>query len=296
MKNVGFIGLGTMGGPMARNLLSAGYNVTAYDVDESLITALSNEGALSASSAFEAATDQDMVITMLPNGAIVEDVLFGQTGIVDALSSQCVLVDMSTILPAQTDSIHRRLNERGIATVDAPVGRSSQHAIEGKLLIMMGGETEAVERVRSALEHLGDTLVHCGAGGFGQRMKIVNNYMSIALNVLTAESLVLAEASGLDTKLAREVMLGTVAGQGHMATTYPAKVLKQDLTPGFMVNLAHKDMGLALDMAAELNVPMFMGAASRQSYAIARREGRGRQDWTALYQGMRDILSGPKAG
>jgi 4-hydroxybutyrate dehydrogenase/sulfolactaldehyde 3-reductase len=121
----------------------------------------------------------------------------------------------------------------------------------------------------------------------GARMKVVNNFMSIALNALTAEALTLAERSGLDPELARKVMLGTAAGQGHMGGSSPSKVLKGDLTPGFMIDLAHKDLGLALDLAKALDLNLDVGAASRGAYDAARADGRGRQDWTAIYAMMR---------
>ena len=167
--------------------------------------------------------------------------------------------------------------------LDAPVGRTSRHAVEGKLLIMVGGDTAALERGRPVLGLLGDSIVHCGGPGTGARMKLINNYMSITLNALSAEALTLAERAGLDPELTRQVLLGTTAGQGHFATTYPAKVLKGDVTPGFMVDLAHKDLGLALDLAADLDVPVPTGAVARQTYASARLGGHGRDDWTALY-------------
>jgi 4-hydroxybutyrate dehydrogenase/sulfolactaldehyde 3-reductase len=172
--------------------------------------------------------------------------------------------------------------------VDAPVGRSSQHAVEGKLLIMAGGAQADVDRARPVLERLGDTIVHCGPVGSGARMKLVNNMMSITLNVTAAEALMLAQASGLDPELARKVMLGTPAGQGHMATTYPAKVLRNDLTPGFMVDLAHKDLGLALDLASQLRLPVPTATAARQAYEQARNAGHGRHDWTSVYAVLRE--------
>ncbi len=178
--------------------------------------------------------------------------------------------------------------ERGIAMVDAPVGRQQSHAVAGKLLIMVGGADADVERARPILDLMGDTIIHCGPVGMGARMKIVNNYMSIALNVLAAEALILAERSGLDPDLARRVMLGTAAGQGHFGSTYPSKVLKGDLTPGFMVDLAHKDLGLALDLARDIGAPVATGAASREAYDQARAQDRGRQDWTAIYAMMRE--------
>lgn len=292
-EKIGFIGTGTMGAPMARNLLRAGHGVAVFDVAPLAMQALEAEGAVATASPAAAASGADIVITMLPNGSHVESAVFGHDGIAAGISPGALYIDMSTILPALTDSIGERLAQQDIAMVDAPVGRSSQHAVEGKLLIMVGGSDDDVERCRPVLFCMGDTIVHCGRLGMGERMKIVNNYMSIALNALTAEALILAEKSGLDAEQARQVMLGTVAGQGHMGTTYPAKVLKGDLSPGFMVDLAHKDLGLALDTAAGINAPVFLGAVARETYAIARQHGHGREDWTALYAALRELASLP---
>jgi 4-hydroxybutyrate dehydrogenase/sulfolactaldehyde 3-reductase len=272
-----------MGAPMARNLLAGGFAVRAFDVDPAALDRIAGDGVATAGSPAEAAGGAECVITMLPNGEHVEAALLGPDGIADAMPRDGLYVDMSTIAPAATDRLARAMAERGIEMVDAPVGRSSQHAIEGKLLIMAGGGEAAIARAMPVLEKLGDTIVHCGPVGAGARMKIVNNFMSITLNATTAEALILAEASGLDPELARRVMLGTVAGQGHMGTTYPAKVLKGDLSPGFMVDLAHKDLGLALDLAGGLGVAVATGRAAQEAYAQARAQGRGRQDWTAIY-------------
>jgi 4-hydroxybutyrate dehydrogenase/sulfolactaldehyde 3-reductase len=283
LQKIGFVGVGTMGAPMARNLLEGGFELRAFDVDPAALARIAGEGATAAGSAAEAASAADCVITMLPNGEHVEAALLGEGGIADAMRRDALYVDMSTIAPAITDRLVRLMAERAIEMVDAPVGRQVQHAIKGKLLIMAGGSEAAVARAMPVFEKLGDTIVHCGPAGSGSRMKVVNNFMSITLNVTTAEALSLAEASGLDPDLARKVMLGTAAGQGHMGTTYPAKVLKGDLSPGFMIDLAHKDLGLALDLAASLGVAAPTGLAAREVYAQAQAQGRGRQDWTAIY-------------
>lgn len=280
---IAFIGVGTMGGPMARNVARGGHDVAAFDLARPAVTALADAGIRPAESAAAAARSAEVVITMLPNSQHVEQAVCGEDGLADAMPRSALYIDMSTIAPATTDAIGARLAQRGIAMVDAPVGRQQAHAIVGKLLIMAGGTPEAVERARPILRLMGDTIVHCGPLGAGSRMKIVNNYMSIALNSLSAEALVLAERAGLDPKLAREVMLGTVAGQGHFATTYPAKVLAGDLSPGFLIELAQKDLGLALDLASSLGVPVETGAAARGAYEHARQCGCGRQDWTAVY-------------
>jgi 4-hydroxybutyrate dehydrogenase/sulfolactaldehyde 3-reductase len=134
---------------------------------------------------------------------------------------------------------------------------------------------------------MGDTIVHCGGRGAGSRMKVVNNFMSIALNSLSSEALVLAEKAGLDPELARSVMLGTVAGQGHFGGTYPAKVLKGDVAPGFMIDLARKDLGLAMELGRELGIALPTGEAAANAYDRAQADGRGREDWTAIYLSAR---------
>lgn len=283
IQTVAFVGLGTMGAPMARNLLRAGYKVRAYDVNDGAKAALVRDGAISAESPADAARGAECAITMVPDSPQVEEALFGPVGIASTLGKDAIFIDMSTIAPSATDRFSTRLRERGIEMVDAPVGRSPQHAVEGKLLIMVGATPDGLARVQPVLERLGDTIVHCGPPGMGSRMKIVNNFMSVTLNVTTAEALLLAERSGLDPELARTVMLGTVAGQGHMATTYPAKVLRGDRTPGFAIDLAYKDLGLALDLASELGVDVPTARAARPVYERARSEGHGREDWSALY-------------
>ena len=279
---------------MARNLLRAGFRLSAFDIDAAAIAAL--DATEPARSAADAARDADCVITMLPNGEHVEEALFGPAGAAPALAPGSLAIEMSTIAPAVTDRVARRLAEQGIAMLDAPVGRSSLHAVAGKLLIMVGGAAEDLARARPILEALGDTIVHCGPSGRGSRMKIVNNYMSATLNVTTAEALALAEASGLDPELARQVMLSTVAGQGHMGTTYPAKVLKGDLSPGFMIDLAIKDLRLALDLGRSAGTALATGTVARDAYEEASRQGRGREDWTALYALAREKLARERSG
>lgn len=283
MSRIGFIGVGNMGGPMARNVARGGHEVHAFDVDARAVERLAEAGVRPAKSAAAAAEGVDVLITMLPNSAHVEQAAFGDGGFARVLAKRVLYIDMSTIAPAMTDSIGARMQGLGIAMVDAPVGRQQSHAIAGKLLIMVGGAAADVERARPILSLMGDTIIHCGRLGMGARMKVVNNYMSTALNVLSAEALVLAECCGLDANLAREVMLGTAAGQGHFGSTYPAKVLKGDLAPGFMVDLAAKDLGLSLDLAKDVGAPVGMGLAAREAYDQARAQGRGREDWTAVY-------------
>ena len=171
--------------------------------------------------------------------------------------------------------------------IDAPVGRTSLQAVTGELLFMVGAEMQHLERVRPILECMGNSIVDCGGPGAGARMKIVNNLMTTCLNVLTAQVLTFSDATGLDRDLAISVMSGTAAGQGHMKTTYPAKVLQGDLSPAFMIDLAKKDLDIALTLSKQLNVPLSLAEQAEKIYTDAQKHGRGAQDWTAIF----DMLS-----
>ena len=198
MTQVGFIGTGVMGLPMARNVIKGGFGLTAFDVNPDAMTTIRQDGGEVAGSAAEAAANADVVITMLPNSEHVETAVFGPEGADQGMAEGILLIDMSTILPTVTDTLGAELKKRGRRMVDAPVGRSSQHAIEGKLLIMAGGDAADVEEAQPLFACMGDSIIHCGPLGSGARMKLVNNYMSIAANVVTAESLTLAERSGAE--------------------------------------------------------------------------------------------------
>lgn len=287
MSSIGFIGVGVMGMPMALNLIREGHQVRAFDIAADALAAIGRKGAETADSPKEAAAGADFVITMLPTGAHVAEAVFGADGAAEAMSGDSLLIDMSTGLPSDFDVLAGRLHSDGKQAIDAPVGRTSQEAEEGTLLIMVGGKTSQVEHARPVLGCMGDTIIHCGPAGAGIRTKLVNNYLSIVSNVVVAEALAIADGAGLDRHTVIEVLMGTTAGRGHLGTTYPAKVLSGDLQPGFMVDLAHKDLGLALRMSSENGSPAAMGASALPVYAAAQGQGMGRLDWTAIYHLVR---------
>lgn len=287
MSAIGFIGLGQMGAPMASNLLRQGHQLRVFDVNPDAIQTLAAKGAQSATTPAQAAEGAEFVMTMLPNGDLVREVLFGEHGICESLAKNALVIDMSTIHPLQTDRLISDMAERGFSMMDVPVGRTSDHAVAGTLLLLAGGTAQQVERARPVLMAMGNALINAGGPGMGIRVKLINNYMSIALNALSAEAAVLCEALGLSFDIALQVMSGTPAGKGHFTTSWPNKVLKGDLSPAFMIDLAHKDLGIALDVANQLHVPMPLGAASREVYSQARAAGRGREDWTAILEQVR---------
>lgn len=283
MKRIAFIGLGTMGSAMSANIVKGGFEVVGYDPNTAAIDQLVANGGVGAESAAEAAQGADIVITMLPVGAIVEAVLFGEKGVVETLRGNRLIIDMSSISPKETDKIREGLNRKGLRMIDAPVGRTSHFARLGKLLIMAGGVAADIEEARPVLECMGSEIEDCGGPGMGVRMKAINNLMSTALNSLTAEVLTLAEVYGLNVDKAIEVMGGTPASKGHMVTTYPNKVLKGDIEADFMLDLAKKDLDLAINMAVDADVPLVTAKAAAAVYSEAQDAGYGVKDWTALY-------------
>ena len=287
--HVGFIGLGMMGGGMSSNLLKAGHTVSGFDLSPASMERHAKAGGVVAKSAKEAVKDADVIFTMLPNGPDVESVLLGAEGVAAHIKPGAVVVDSSTILPKTTDSIAARLNAMGVAMLDAPIGRTSEHAWAGTLIFMVGGEKAHFEKALPLFEKMGEVTYHCGPVGTGIRTKIINNYMSIVLNVLTSEALTLAEKFALDRDTLIKVLMGTPAGRSHLTTSYPAKVFKNDVTATFMLDLAAKDLGLAIQAGAAEGVPLATGAAAQQIYNIAQSHGHGKEDWTAMLVNMREL-------
>lgn len=292
---VGFIGLGTMGLPMAINLAKSGLEVTGFDLSADAMSKLAAAGGASAESAAKAAEGAQFIVTMLPTAAHVDAALLGESGAISGAPPDALVINMSTILPEETEALAAKLALQQYRLIDAPVGRSAIEAARGALLILASGAPADLEAAQPLFGAMGNQTINCGIVGNGSRVKVINNFMGISLNALTAEVLTLAEASGLDIRLALDVMRGTIAGLGHMKVTYPNKVLKGDLEAGFPVDLAHKDLVLALNLAARVNAPVFMGAAALQSYSVTRADGRGRQDYTAVYSVLRGLADLPEA-
>ena len=291
MATIGFIGLGQMGAAMATNLIKAGHALNVYDISADAMAKLAGVGATPCDSPAAAAKEAEFVITMLPNGTLVRSVLLGADGVVSTLPKDALIIDMSTVHPLETDALIADMAKEGIEMMEAPVGRTSDHAVAGTLLVLAGGTKGQIAKAQPLFDVMGSETIDAGGPGMGIRVKIINNYMSIALNALSAEAIALAEKIGLSFETAMAVMSGTPAGKGHFTTSWPNKVLAGDLTPAFMIDLAHKDLGIALDLANQVGVPMPMGAASRELYNMSRVAGRGRQDWTAVLEQVR-ALSG----
>ena len=282
MDRVGFIGLGNMGRPMASNLARKGFPLVVFDINPAPLGPLQALGARAAGSGAAVADDSDLVITMLPNSASVEEVLLGENGVLGRLRAGAAVMDMSTVDPLLTDLLAAAATEKGIAFVDAPVGRLASHAERGESLFMVGATAEAFARVRPLLEAMGTTIHHCGGPGTGMRTKLVNNYLAIVSCAFNAEALALSQRFGLSLEKTLDVVHGTTATNGQLKIAWASKVLKGDTAPGFTIDLAHKDLTLIVNAARECRVPMPIGVTALESFTAARTHGEGAKDFSAM--------------
>jgi 4-hydroxybutyrate dehydrogenase / sulfolactaldehyde 3-reductase len=279
---VGFIGLGTMGRPMALNIQKHGHALTVFDIAPAALGALTAGGARAADSPAAVARASEVVITMLPDAPDVERAALGPDGVIEGLRPGALYVDMSTIDPATTRRIGKAFAERGRAMIDCPVGRTQDHAVAGTLVLMAGGDAALIERVRPVLMCMGETLYHCGGLGAGEAMKLVNNCLAASILAANAEALVSGVKNGLTVELMQTVIASTLAHNAGLATALPKKALAGDFTPGFMVRLAHKDVRLALGMAAGEGVETPIGHAALATLAAACERGLAGDDVSSV--------------
>ena len=291
MIKVGMIGVGTMGCPMASNILSKGNDLKFFDpyVQEENKSKLLNLGGKYCTSIKELLDDRDFVITMLPNGNNVKEVCLGDDGLLKQEKKDFIHIDMSTILPADSIAINKEFESHNIKMFDAPVARLVNNAIDGTLLILVGGDKNKFNEIEPLLKTMGSDVVYCGNSGSGSKMKIINNYMSIVSNIVTAETLSLVEKSGIDLNLAINLLTTTAAGKGHLNVSYPIKVLKNDLTPGFKNTLALKDLRLALEQGALDDVDLSTGKSALKIYEGADKTEYKDLDWTSMFNYVKEI-------
>jgi 4-hydroxybutyrate dehydrogenase/sulfolactaldehyde 3-reductase len=282
MQPIGFIGLGRMGNPMASNLCKKGFELLVFDINPKAVAAFSRSQAKAAKSVADIADSCEVLITMLPGSAHVESVVLGAEGLLARGRAGQLILDLSTIDPNTTDLIAGRASEKGISVVDAPVGRLASHADRGESLFMVGASAEDFERVLPLLQAMGTTIHHCGKVGSGIRTKLVNNYLAIISCQLNAEALALSQRFGLDLKKTLEVIDGTTAFNGQLRLNWPTKVFKGDISAGFTIDLAHKDLSLIMDAANKAKVPLPVAAAAREMFTIARAGSYAQSDFSAM--------------
>lgn len=278
---LGFIGMGIMGAPMARNLLKAGYGVTVWNRTRSKAEALVADGAEVAGSPREVAAASEIVLACVTNSPDVEEIALGPDGVIEGAADGSVFIDHSTIAPATARSVAAKLAEKGVAMLDAPVSGGDIGAQAGTLAIMVGGEEHVFERCRPVLDAMGKTIVHVGPSGSGQVVKACNQVAG-GLNLLAlAEAVALARRAGVDPAKMLQVVGAGAAGSWMLSNLGP-RALAGDFAPGFMVELMQKDLRLALDAANASHTPLAGTAVVHQLFQVLEAAGRGRDGTQAL--------------
>ena len=278
---IGFIGLGIMGKPMARNLMKAGYQLVVYNRSSGSMNELAAEGARTASNAREVAEQSDIVITMLPDSPQVQEVMTGENGVLAGAKANALVIDMSTISPVVTQQLAQAAQARGVHMLDAPVSGGDVGAQQGTLSIMVGGGSEDFERAKPLFEVLGKTIVHVGGTGAGQVVKACNQVV-VALTIeAVSEALVLGSKAGVDPAVIIQVLSGGLAANRVMEVRGP-NFLKHDFQPGFKIALHHKDLGIALAAGREYGVSLPVTAIVDQMLQALKLRGQGEQDHSAL--------------
>lgn len=278
---IGFIGLGIMGRPMATNLLAAGHELVVHNRSSAAMQELATKGATTADTPKEVAQQVDLVLTMLPDGPDVEQVVLGPDGVADGAAPGSLLVDMSSIAPAVSRSLHEQLAPRGIALLDAPVSGGEPGAIEGTLAFMVGGAEEDLDRAREILEILGGSVTHVGPIGAGNIAKLANQAI-VAVNIaVLGEAAVLAKAAGVDPAAVIDAIRGGLAGSKVMEQKAP-KMLEGDFAPGFRIDLHIKDLDNALGTGHGCGAALPLTAAVREMMTAISAAGHERDDHASL--------------
>ncbi len=278
---VAFIGLGVMGAPMARNLLKAGHEVTGFDVVNKGLDALVEAGGNRAGTIKAALEGAEVAITMLPDSPQVEEVAFGEEGLLASAKAGLLYIDNSSIAPPVARRVSAAARARGLRPLDAPVSGGEAGAIEGSLSIMVGGKAEDFEAARALLEAMGSTVAHVGGDGAGQTVKVANQLVVAGVIEAVAEATVLLQASDVDVPAALDVLAGGLAGN-RILDRKRVSMLAGDFTPGFRVDLHHKDLGNLLATAREVGVSLPLGGLVAELMAALRARGGGSLDHSAL--------------
>ncbi|MDQ1281107.1 MAG: 2-hydroxy-3-oxopropionate reductase [Thermoproteota archaeon] len=280
MKKIGFVGLGVMGKPMAKNLMKAGYALCVWNRTKSKMDELTTSGAISANSPREVAEKSDIVITMVTDSQDVEEVILGKSGIIEGAKLGSMVIDMSTISPQVTQHIAEKLSHKEIKMLDAPVSGGEVGAIQATLSIMVGGPKEVYDECLPIFNALGKKVTYMGGSGMGQATKLCNQVIC-GINIqAVCEGLMLGSKLGIDMEKLLEVVTAGAAGSWMLSNLGP-KMVKRDFEPGFRVVHQQKDLRLALSAAAELKLPLPSTALAQQMLRSVEAEGMGEKGTSA---------------
>jgi 2-hydroxy-3-oxopropionate reductase len=285
---IGFIGLGIMGRPMARNLLKAGHSLVVHSRSRGPVDEIVKAGAKAASSPKDVAAQCEVLITMLPNSPDVEQVALGPSGIIEGARRGLILADMSTISPIVSKKVGEALAAKGVAMLDAPVSGGEKGAIDGALSIMVGGDKAVFEKMLPIFQAMGRTITLLGPLGFGGFTKLANQII-VAVNLTAlAEALTLGKKAGLDRELLLTALAGGLAGSKCLDQKRPNYV-GNTYNPGFKIDLHYKDLGLIMEAASALGVPLPTTAGVQQLFNALRVKGRGGLDHSGVITLLEDL-------
>ena len=287
-EKVGFIGLGIMGKPMAKNLMQAGYELAVHNRSPEKAQELAREGATAAESPREVAGQSDIIITMLPDSPDVREILIGEGGVLEGIEEGALVVDMSTISPVVTEELAAAIGEKGASMLDAPVSGGDVGAIEGTLSIMVGGSEADFERAKPLFEVMGKTVTHVGRTGAGQVTKACNQIVAALTIEAVSEALVLGSKGGVAPEKILDVLSGGLAYNKIMEVKRE-KLLSHAFDPGFRAELHHKDLGIALAAGREYGVALPVTAIVDQMLLSMKRKGWGGEDHSALLKVIEDL-------
>ncbi|WP_102795006.1 3-hydroxyisobutyrate dehydrogenase [Bowmanella denitrificans] len=286
---IAFIGLGNMGGPMAANLIKAGFGVRVFDLMPEHVKALTEKGAEAAGSAVEAASGADVVVSMLPAGKHVRHLYLGEDGLVEHLKFGALVIDSSTIDAQSARAVATGLADKGIEFVDAPVSGGVAGAQAGTLTFIVGGSPAQFAKAKPVLEAMGKNIFHAGEHGAGQIAKICNNMLLSVLMVGTSEALKLGLDNGLDASVLSDIMLQSSGCNWTLQKYNPCPGVMDNVPSsngyqgGFMVDLMRKDLGLAMDTALQSHSTTPMGALAQSLYAMHSLHGNGTKDFSSIF-------------
>ena len=282
-KVIGFIGLGIMGKPMAKNLLKAGYNLVVHDVNRAAVKELVEAGAGEGFSSKEIAQKSDIIITMLPNSPHVKNVVLGKDGIMEGARPGTIIIDMSSIAPLVSKEVALKAKEKGVVMIDAPVSGGEPKAVQGTLAIMVGGPEDVFNQVRDILLKMGSSAILVGDIGSGNVAKLANQVI-VALNIAAmSEAMVLATKAGVDPEKVYNAIRSGLAGSTVLDAKVPM-VLNGNFNPGFRIELHIKDLMNALDTAHEVGVPMPLSSQVMEFMQALKVEGKAGNDHCGLIQ------------
>jgi 2-hydroxy-3-oxopropionate reductase len=283
MKKLGFIGMGIMGKPMAKNLLKAGYQLVVYDINAEAVKEVVAAGATAGSSPQDVASQTEIIITMLPNSPHVKSVVLGENGVLQGATAGSIIIDMSSIAPLVSKEISAKAAERKVEMLDAPVSGGEPKAIDGTLSIMVGGKKEIFDRCLPLLSKMGTSVVLCGAIGAGNTTKLANQII-VALNIAAvSEAMALGTKAGVDPELIFNAIRGGLAGSTVMEAKTPM-ILKGNFKPGFKIDLHIKDLANAIETGHGVGVPLPLTSQVMEILQALKIDGKGQNDHSGIVQ------------